>query len=50
MATIAVAGGTDGLGLTIVEALAVHGGHDVVTLSRKVATDLTPIILLNVSS
>ncbi|OGM43846.1 hypothetical protein ABOM_007557 [Aspergillus bombycis] len=29
MATIAVAGGTDGLGLTIVEALAVHGGHDV---------------------
>lgn len=37
MATIAVAGGTDGLGLTIVEALAVHGGYDVVIFSRKVS-------------
>ncbi|KAB8256308.1 hypothetical protein BDV32DRAFT_161208 [Aspergillus pseudonomiae] len=40
MATIAVAGGTDGLGLTIVEALAVHGGHDVVILSRKSGAEL----------
>ncbi|PWY67392.1 NmrA-like family protein [Aspergillus eucalypticola CBS 122712] len=33
--TVAVAGGTKGLGLTIAEALAIHGKHNVVILSRK---------------
>ncbi|KAB8236597.1 NmrA-like family protein [Aspergillus alliaceus] len=40
MAAVAVAGGTNGLGLTIVEALATHGGHDVVVLSRKGGAEL----------
>ncbi|KAF5865112.1 hypothetical protein ETB97_005353 [Aspergillus alliaceus] len=40
MAAVAVAGGTNGLGLTIVEALATHGGHDVVVLSRKASRDI----------
>lgn len=35
--TVAVAGGTKGLGLTIAEALAVHGKHNVVIFSRKVS-------------
>lgn len=36
MAVIAVAGGSNGLGLTIVEALKARGKHEVIILSRKV--------------
>lgn len=50
MTTIAIAGGTDGLGLTIVEALAVYGRHNVVILSRKVATILFLSVLLDFTS
>lgn len=35
--TVAVAGGTKGLGLTIAEALVVHGKHNVVIFGRKVS-------------
>lgn len=36
MVVVAVAGGTSGLGLTIVQALKVQGKHEVLVLSRKV--------------
>lgn len=36
MVVVAVAGGSGGLGLTIVQALKVQGKHDVLVLSRKV--------------
>ncbi|GKZ18940.1 hypothetical protein AbraIFM66951_001900 [Aspergillus brasiliensis] len=38
--TVAIAGGTKGLGLTIAEALVVQGKHDVVIFGRKRTTDL----------
>lgn len=36
MVVVAVAGGSSGLGLTIVQALKVQGKHEVLVLSRKV--------------
>lgn len=36
MVVVAVAGGSSGLGLTIVQALKVQGKHEVLILSRKV--------------
>ncbi|GKZ28557.1 hypothetical protein AbraIFM66950_009448 [Aspergillus brasiliensis] len=38
--TVAIAGGTKGLGLTIAEALVVQGKHNVVIFGRKRTTDL----------
>ncbi|KAF3403610.1 hypothetical protein F1880_009706 [Penicillium rolfsii] len=40
MATVAISGGTSGLGLTIVEALILHGGYSIVIFSRKVDVEL----------
>ena len=46
MVRVAVAGGTAGIGRTVVEAIVTTGKHDVFVLSRNVSTTLYPIMSL----
>ncbi|KAF7595987.1 hypothetical protein BBP40_004133 [Aspergillus hancockii] len=52
MATIAIAGGTNGLGLTIAETLAIHGGYDVgsAELEKKLPARLVVVDYSNIES